>query len=165
MAEDHEYSSRMTKIEAVVENQATSIRGLGEDIRSLAEDLHYFAETMNSHMASSGKANWGVMAAWAAVIISIVSLGASGFVRDLGKLEDGFNTVLWEETIPYLRDGEVPRLQEAVGNLEEETRRLENRLERELDRMLSDHREEVQELRTFFRQEVLEHTKNNNKDH
>jgi len=66
---DGDQDTRLSRLEAIVENLALEVRDLKEI------------------MVASGKTNWNVLASWAAVILAIISIGASGYISDLSNLE------------------------------------------------------------------------------
>lgn len=67
---EHElHENRLSRLEAIVENIAREVGDLKDIVRARSQT------------------NWSVLASWAAVIIAVVSLAGSGYVRDLTRLE------------------------------------------------------------------------------
>lgn len=66
--------NRISRLEAIVE-------ALAHDVQDL-KDLYI----------AGNKTNWSVLAAWAAVVIAVVSLIGSGYVGDMTRVERDVNS-------------------------------------------------------------------------
>ena len=67
---------RLSRLEAVVE-------GLSADVDRIARSVSELTRTVSNRQQTP----WATMAAWAAVIISVMALAGSGYVRDMGRQE------------------------------------------------------------------------------
>ena len=73
---------RLSRLEAVVE-------GLSADVDRIARSVGELTRTVSNRQQTP----WATMAAWAAVIISVMALAGSGYVRDMGRQEQKLMSV------------------------------------------------------------------------
>jgi hypothetical protein len=134
--------ARFIKLETVVQNITEIAHGQAVNLKELAEDIQVLTKGVSDHVTSTAKTNWSTLASWSAVVLTFVSLAGFGFVRDIGKLEDSYKTVLWEEVIPYLREGHVPVLSAKVEEIDSRLARMDTRITYEVDKLMSWYKEQ-----------------------
>ncbi len=69
---------------------------LHEDVANLNSSLKSVAEEMRigfQKISESRTTNWGAFASWTTVILMIIGIGMSGYVRDLSRLEETNNDI------------------------------------------------------------------------
>jgi len=93
----HKEENRMAEpnLEPRVTALETSITSLTEDVRSLGRSLERYADStttqiteLSSKFSASQKTPWGVLASWAGVVLVIVGMAGSSFIKDILDIED-----------------------------------------------------------------------------
>lgn len=115
-----EFSSRLSRTEAIVESIANDISRLTSDISIIVQ-----AQTTNS------RTNWATLAGWAAVIISIIALfgGYAGSVvsRDIDRVQNEIHEI---EVIDRRHEAEGHTgLRERMRHIEEDIEKLYGKTE------------------------------------
>jgi len=85
MFEDH--SDRITRTELAVEGLDNDISTLTKTVDSGFRDLRNAIEAIQTRYNEQNKTPWGVLASWASVIILLMTIIGSFYVRDLGRVE------------------------------------------------------------------------------
>lgn len=76
-----EYDRRLSHVETIVAGLSTAMSSLRADIEKVARSIEKLSEKQ------SVGTPWGVLASWAGVIITIMMLIGSGYVRDINRIE------------------------------------------------------------------------------
>jgi len=92
------------KVWAALSGLKSDYHHINESVKSLTTDFHNFASTIQDTLSLNQRTPWGIMAAWAAVILSIVAIYSRGYIRDMDRLENSIGhhrTEIWN----HVRDG------------------------------------------------------------
>ena len=116
---------RLSRLEAVVE-------GLSADVDRIARSVGELTRTVSNRQQTP----WATMAAWAAVIISVMALAGSGYVRDMGRQEQKLMSVGVSIQEHFQGKGHAQTIA-GVKNNKEGIRNLDTSLQREM-RLLDD---------------------------
>lgn len=77
--QQHKVEQRLSRVEVSVENLAGSISHISNQV-----------DIIGKRIVDSQKTPWATLASWAVVIIAVVSLGMSSYIREQGRLNEGF---------------------------------------------------------------------------
>jgi len=95
MSEQHQIESRVSRLETNMENLVEDIRQTNQNVVSLGKAI----ETMSTNttnaiteladkLHSSTQTQWGPMLSFTAIVLVIVGMVGSGYVRDQYRIED-----------------------------------------------------------------------------
>ncbi len=73
---DGRLDRRLSRLEAVVE-------GLASDVDKVIGSISHLGDAV----IARGETNWSVLGTWAAVLLVVIGMGGSGYIRDLDRLE------------------------------------------------------------------------------
>lgn len=129
---DSMMESRVSSLEAHHER-------LHEDVASLNRAVSGVAEEMRQgfrRITEDKKTNWGAFASWAGVVLMVIGIGSSGYVRDLTRVEN-VQTTLFKD---YIDHKELPGHPTALvmhKHMDDRLTHLDEILQREM-RLLDD---------------------------
>ena len=110
--EKPDIDQRLSRLEATVEALARDVTSVAESVRKLSDAVRVQASTP-----------WSTLAAWAGVILVVVSLGMSGYVREIGTLErkqEAHIELAGHPTAIQRTEGVTEKLELVDGNLKED---------------------------------------------
>lgn len=116
-AELHRLHERVTESETELRNVNASINRIEQTLSSISD-----------RVIERGKTNWSVIAAWAAVVVTIIVVGSSGFIRDLNRVENWIQRGT-EEVVNHMRDGHPQSVLSKVESLKKELTALERHVD------------------------------------
>ena len=85
--ENKEINSRISQLERTTGGLESDVRNLTKIVQDLADSFSTFSRTFSDKIHTQNRTNWGVLAGWATVIISLLSiLGALTIMPVQGSL-------------------------------------------------------------------------------
>ena len=85
-------NSRISSLERTTGGLESDVRNLTKIVQDLADSFGDFSRTFSDRVASQNRTNWGVLAGWATVIISILSvlgfLTITPITQSMVRMED-----------------------------------------------------------------------------
>ncbi len=127
----HESGKTPSRIAAL----ETSYKSLHEDVGKLADVVAQTAretrrgfEDLNAKLSSTGKTDWQIVFAGIAVLLTIIYMGSSGFIRDLHRIDAGLSatpTKAEMEALKELLDVQIDRSEQDVQRITGRLRELE----------------------------------------
>jgi hypothetical protein len=117
--------NRLSRLEAVVE-------GIGRDLDTLTRTVQSLADRVGDR----SQTDWRAMAAWATVILAVVALGGSGFVRDLTRVE-GNQKDMMSAFVAHISDGHPRNLRDIMDRNRIDVDKNEDRISSNVSRFLT----------------------------
>lgn len=127
--ETHE--SRIARLETVVTNIHEDLTALNKNVSHLATETRDAIKVMSDKISESQKTPWNTLGTWAAVVISVIVLGGSGFVRDLNRI-DSDHYVGAERLRTHELSLGHPALIQRVDSVEKDLGNMDTTLQREM---------------------------------
>jgi hypothetical protein len=78
------YSALNTRIDALTSVVRENQGQISHRLDSLSDEIRRLG---------TAKTPWGVLAGWATVVLAVVALAGSGYIRDMGRLEKNLNRI------------------------------------------------------------------------
>lgn len=103
-----EYDGRISGLEASVGSMERRLDKLGDNLDAHFDATRRQFADLSERFAHSRQTSWGALAGWAAVVVSIVALGGSSYVRDVDRLATEL-TRLQDSFVQHIRDGHPQR--------------------------------------------------------
>jgi hypothetical protein len=118
---------RISRLEAVVETIANNQARIEQTLSSLSSELRTAIGALGGKISDSKSTDWRTLASWASIILGIVALGISSFVRDQSRMDSKLE-ILNRDFVEYRLSDQERTLNRARS----ETNALEQVLLREI---------------------------------
>jgi len=91
-------TGRVASLEMGYDRVSDDVRNLSRLMENNSLETRRAINELGEKISSGRQTPWHTLAAWAAVIISIVALAASGFIRDMNRIDDSLTDTKKEVT-------------------------------------------------------------------
>lgn len=85
MSEKEDFTNRLTSNEADIQHLTKDVKSLADQIGMLSRDFREAIAALQRSQNESSKPQWGVLAAWAGVVILLMTNIASPYKRDVER--------------------------------------------------------------------------------